>query len=103
MLAIAVSSEANASAVKIAATAQRRSSRGKPSIPGVAGAFAVESPDIVIGLSMAGHRMRHHGRVLRTLAAPQVRGCMMRMRRCREKEGISCLPGLNRLHMRHFG
>ena len=41
MLAIAVSSEASASAVKIAATAQRRSSGGKPSIPGVAGGFAV--------------------------------------------------------------
>jgi hypothetical protein len=34
MLAIAVSSEASASAVKIAATAQRRSSGGSPSMPG---------------------------------------------------------------------
>src|SRR6266705_3098295 len=54
MLAIAVSSEASASAVKIAATAQRRRSGGKPSMPGVAGGFAVKSPDILIGLSTAG-------------------------------------------------
>ena len=40
MLAIAVSSEAIASAVKIAATAQRRRSGGKPSIAGEDTAFA---------------------------------------------------------------
>src|SRR5258705_5067771 len=39
-LAIAVSSEAIASAVKIAATAQRRSSGGRPSIGAGAGGFA---------------------------------------------------------------
>ena len=54
MLAIAVSSEASASAVKIAATAQRLSSGGKPSMPGGAGGFAVVSSDIVIGLSTRG-------------------------------------------------
>src|SRR5437879_1978588 len=47
MLAIAVSSDAIASAVKIAATAQRRSSGGKPSIG--AGGFAVLSADILPG------------------------------------------------------
>jgi hypothetical protein len=56
MLAIAVSNEASANAVKIAATAQRRSSGGKPSITGLAGGFAVGSDDIVIGLSTAGAR-----------------------------------------------
>ena len=54
MLAIAVSSEASASAVKIAATAQRRSSGGRPSMPGVAGGFAVVTSDILIGLSTPG-------------------------------------------------
>ena len=54
MLAIAVSSEASASAVKIAATAQRLSSGGRPSIPGWAGGFAVVTSDILIGLSTAG-------------------------------------------------
>src|SRR3954469_19649873 len=44
MLAIAVSSEAIASAVKIAATAQRRSSGGSPSMG--AGGCAVVSSDI---------------------------------------------------------
>src|ERR1700712_5963712 len=54
MLAIAVSSDASASAVKIAATAQRLSSGGKPSIPGLAGGFAVVTSDILIGLSTHG-------------------------------------------------
>src|SRR4249920_423136 len=49
MFAIAVSSEAIASAVKIAATAQRRSSGGKPSIGVDAGGFAVASDDIQSG------------------------------------------------------
>src|SRR6185369_6952279 len=49
MLAIAVSSEASASAVKIAATAQRRSSGGKPSIGAGTGGFAVVSGDIRSG------------------------------------------------------
>src|SRR6478672_8210902 len=49
MFAIAVSSEAIASAVKIAATAQRRSSEGKPSIGVDAGGFAVASDDIQSG------------------------------------------------------
>src|SRR6267142_69561 len=49
MLAIAVSSEAIASAVKIAATAQRRSSGGRPSIGAGAGGFAVVSSDIRSG------------------------------------------------------
>ena len=40
MLAIAVSSEAMASAVKIAATAHRLRSVGKPSIPGEDAPFA---------------------------------------------------------------
>src|SRR5204863_6251646 len=44
-LAIAVSSEAIASAVKIAATAQRRSSGGRPSMV-VTDGFAVVSSDI---------------------------------------------------------
>src|SRR5207244_9271246 len=48
-LAIAVSSEASASAVKIAATAQRRSSGGRPSIGAGAGGFAVVSSDIRSG------------------------------------------------------
>jgi hypothetical protein len=54
MLAIAVSSEASASAVKIAATAQRLSSGGKPSMTGVAGGFAVVTSDILIGRSTPG-------------------------------------------------
>ncbi len=49
MFAIAVSSEAIASAVKIAATAQRLSSGGKPSIGVDAGGFAVASDDIKSG------------------------------------------------------
>ena len=49
MFAIAVSSEAIASAVKIAATAQRRSSGGRPSIGVDAGGFAVASEDIQSG------------------------------------------------------
>src|SRR5437667_397133 len=48
MFAIAVSSEASASAVKIAATAQRLSSGGTPSM-GAAGGFAVVSSDIPSG------------------------------------------------------
>src|SRR5258705_5408844 len=48
-VAIAVSSEAIASAVKIAATAQRRSSGGRPSIGAGAGGFAVVSSDIRSG------------------------------------------------------
>jgi len=90
MLAMAVSSEASASAVKIAATAQRRSSGGKPSMPGVAGA-AVKSQDIMIGFSTVGCGAPW-GRALPTLAAPQARRCMMRMRiRC-ENDGITRLP-----------
>src|SRR3954471_12394578 len=46
MLAIAVSSDAIASAVKIAATAQRRSSGGRPSSGAGAGGCAVVSSDI---------------------------------------------------------
>src|SRR5207249_4966245 len=47
-------SEASASAVKIAATAQRRSSGGKPSMGVGAGGFAVVSSDIRLGLSTPG-------------------------------------------------
>src|SRR3954463_15580269 len=54
MLAIAVSSEASASAVKIAATAQRLSSGGRPSMPDAAGGFAGAASDIRIGLSTPG-------------------------------------------------
>jgi hypothetical protein len=53
MFAIAVSSEAIASAVKIAATAQRRSSGGKPSI-GADDGFEVTSADIGFGLHAMG-------------------------------------------------
>ena len=60
MLAIAVSSDAIASAVKIAATAQRRSSGGKPSIGAGAGGFAVVSSDIRSG-SLAGGGRAHCG------------------------------------------
>ena len=50
MLAIAVSSEAIASAVKIAATAHRLRSVGRPSSTGVGGRFAaVASADILQG------------------------------------------------------
>ncbi len=48
MLAIAVSSDASASAVKIAATAQRLSSGGRPSM-GAADDFEVASADILSG------------------------------------------------------
>jgi hypothetical protein len=49
MLAIAVSSEAMARAVKIAATAQRLRSGGSPSVTGAAGPFAAaKSVDIRI-------------------------------------------------------
>src|SRR5215207_7725687 len=54
MFAIAVSSEASASAVKIAATAQRRSSGGRPSIGAGGDGFAVVSSDIRFGLSTPG-------------------------------------------------
>src|SRR5947209_16562039 len=50
ILAIAVSSEASASVVKIAATAQRRSSGGRPSIGGTDG-FTVVGSNIAIGFS----------------------------------------------------
>src|SRR5437588_9713102 len=50
ILAIAVSSEASASVVKIAATAQRLSSGGRPSIGGTDGFIAVGS-NIAIGFS----------------------------------------------------
>src|SRR5207253_2943939 len=53
-LAIAVSSEAIGSAVKIAATAQRRSSGGRPSMGAGVGGFAVVSSDIRSGLSTPG-------------------------------------------------
>ena len=61
MLAIAVSSEAIASAVKIAATAQRRSSGGKPSMGAGVGSFAVVSSDIRSGLSTPGGGRAHCG------------------------------------------
>src|SRR4051794_6635360 len=46
--------------------------------------------------------MRPPGRVLWTLAAPQARGCMMRMRRRRENAEIARLPGLNCPLLRHL-
>src|SRR2546423_13822759 len=61
MLAIAVSSEAIASAVKIAATAQRRSSGGRPSMGAGGGGFAVVSSDIRSGLSTPGGGRAHCG------------------------------------------
>ena len=52
ILAIAVSSEAMASAVKMAATAQRRRSHGNPSVSGVAEAFAaLRSTNMLLGRS----------------------------------------------------
>jgi hypothetical protein len=57
-LAIAVSSEASASVVKIAATAQRLSSGGKPSMGGTDGFTAVGSEDIAIGFSAPGRQPR---------------------------------------------
>src|SRR5258708_37630445 len=80
MLAIAVSSEASASVVKIAATAQRLSSGGKPSMGGAGGFMTVGSEDIAIGFSAPG-QPRPPRRVLRTRGGPQGRGCMMHMRR----------------------
>ncbi|MGY4175144.1 hypothetical protein ACVIHH_000435 [Bradyrhizobium sp. USDA 4518] len=55
ILAIAVSSEAIASAVKIAATAQRRVSQGKPSVIGAAAAVVgvfSSMPENVSGAAM---------------------------------------------------
>jgi hypothetical protein len=51
MLAIAVSSEAIASAVKIAAMAQRRCAAGRPSATGGAGSRAAAGNVIVIALA----------------------------------------------------
>jgi hypothetical protein len=61
MFAIAVSSEAIAIAVKIAATAQRLSSGGKPSIGVDAGGFAVASDDIKSGSPRQGAVAPHRG------------------------------------------
>src|SRR6266702_8366077 len=102
MLAIAVSSEASASAVKIAATAQRRSSGGKPSMPGVAGGFAVKSPDILIGLSTAGADAPSWAC---TTDAGRATGTLLHdayakaLRKCRDRAP----SGWNRLLLRHIG
>src|SRR5690242_6974760 len=81
ILAIAVSSDAIASAVKIAATAQRLRSGGRPSI-GAAG-FEV-SADILSGYPRRSRRRPSAGVVLRTRHAPQTFPCMMRMQRAHE-------------------
>lgn len=78
ILAIAVSSEASASAVKIAATAQRLSSGGKPSM-GVGDGLGAKSADILSGSPRRGGRALGW-RVLRTRRRPQALSCMMRMR-----------------------
>jgi hypothetical protein len=49
-----VSSEASASVVKIAATAQRRSSGGRPSMAPAGGFAAIGSEDIAIRFSAPG-------------------------------------------------
>src|ERR1700685_4634133 len=60
MLAIAVSSEAMARAVKIAATAHRRRSRGKPSIAGMTLPFAAAVSCDIPQSSPPGDSASHH-------------------------------------------
>ena len=83
MLAIAVSSEAMASAVKIAATAHRLRSAGKPSIASEDTFFAaVASVDIRQGSPGGRQGVAPHSRdVLWMQRRPQTPCCMMRMRR----------------------
>ena len=79
MLAMAVSSEAIASAVKIAAIAHRRRSGGKPSITGAAGAFTVASMWSRVSAPVRS-RWRLERHVLRSRRVPQPQACMMPMR-----------------------
>ncbi|MGY4593783.1 hypothetical protein ACVWXL_001529 [Bradyrhizobium sp. GM22.5] len=81
MLAIAVSSDAIASAVKIAAMAQRRCAAGRPSEMVWSGSRAPAGNVIVIALARcSGGRLQGTRHVLRRGRLPQAYACMLCMR-----------------------
>src|SRR3954453_22037369 len=81
MLAIAVSSEAIASAVKIAAMAQRRCAGGRPSEMVWSGLRVAAGNVIVIALARcSGRRLHGTSHVLRRGRLPQAYACMQSMR-----------------------
>src|SRR3954469_24537107 len=89
MLAIAVSSEAIASAVKIAAMAQRRCAAGRPSAIGWSGWRAPAGNVIVIAWARcSGDRLHGTWHVLRRGRRPQAYACMLCMR-----EGWAMISG----------